>query len=75
MGGVGYGAKLLHDEVKAGINPLGPSNKMILTTSPFTMNAIAGGGSIELCFITPNQWLGRIQVWRRFWTRSKKSWL
>jgi aldehyde:ferredoxin oxidoreductase len=53
IGGVGYGAKLLYDEVKEGIDPLGPNNKMILTTSPLTMNAIPGGGSIELCFKSP----------------------
>ena len=40
IGGVGYGAKLLYDEVKEGIDPLGPNNKMVLTTSPLTMNAI-----------------------------------
>ena len=58
IGGVGYGAKLLYDEVKEGIDPLGPDNKMVLTTSPLTMNAIPGGGSIELCFKSPltNGW-------------------
>ena len=40
IGGAGYGAKLLYDEVKEGIDPLGPNNKMVLTTSPLTMNAI-----------------------------------
>jgi len=58
IGGVGYGAKLLYDELKKGIDPLGPSNKMILATSPLTINTIPGGGSIELCFKSPltNGW-------------------
>jgi len=50
IGGVGYGAKLLYDELKEGIDPLSPNNKMVLTTSPLTTNTVPGGGSIELCF-------------------------
>jgi len=58
IGGVGYGAKLLYDELKEGINPLGPENKLIFATSPLTMNTVPGGGSIELCFKSPltNGW-------------------
>ena len=32
MGGVGYGAKLLYDELPAGIDLLAPENKVIFTT-------------------------------------------
>jgi aldehyde:ferredoxin oxidoreductase len=53
IGGVGYGAKLLYDEVKERIDPLGPDNKIVFATSPLTMNTIPGGGSIELCFKSP----------------------
>jgi len=58
LGGVGYGAKLLYDELKKGVDPLDSNNKMILATGPLTMNAIPGGGSIELCFKSPltNGW-------------------
>ena len=58
LGGVGYGAKLLYDELKQGIDPLDSNNKMIFATSPLTINAIPGGGSIELCFKSPltNGW-------------------
>ncbi|MBC8499634.1 MAG: aldehyde ferredoxin oxidoreductase family protein [Candidatus Atribacteria bacterium] len=58
IGGVGYGAQLLYDELKEGTDPLGPDNKIVFTTSPLTMNAIPGGGSIELCFKSPltNGW-------------------
>ena len=33
IGGVGYGAKLLYDELKEGIDPLSPKNKLIFATS------------------------------------------
>ncbi|NLY11321.1 MAG: aldehyde ferredoxin oxidoreductase family protein [Firmicutes bacterium] len=58
LGGVGYGTKILYDEVPAGADPLGPENKLILTTSPLTNNYIPGGGSIEFCFKSPltNGW-------------------
>jgi aldehyde:ferredoxin oxidoreductase len=53
IGGVGYGAKLLYDELKERIDPLGPNNKIVFATSPLTMNTVPGGGSIELCFKSP----------------------
>ena len=58
IGGVGYGTKLLYDELKEGIDPLSPKNKLIFATSPLTMNTVPGGGSIELCFKSPltNGW-------------------
>jgi aldehyde:ferredoxin oxidoreductase len=36
IGGKGLGARLLYDEVKHGIDPLGPENKLIFTTGPAT---------------------------------------
>lgn len=58
LGGVGYGAKILFDELNAGIDPLGPENKIVLATGPLTSNRIPGGGSIEVCFKSPltNGW-------------------
>jgi len=53
IGGTGYGVKILYDELKAGINPLSPDNKIIFATSPLTMNNIPGGGSVMLCFKSP----------------------
>ena len=53
LGGVGYAAKLLYDELSPGIDPLGPQNKMILATGPLSLSQIPGGGSIELCFKSP----------------------
>jgi len=53
MGGVGYGAKLLYDELPAGIDPLGPENKVIFTTGPLTGTGAPGSGFYELCFKSP----------------------
>jgi aldehyde:ferredoxin oxidoreductase len=53
IGGVGYGARVLYDELEKGIDPLSPDNKIIFTTSPLTANNIPGGGSIMACFKSP----------------------
>jgi len=53
LGGVGYSAKILYEELKKGINPLGPKNKLIFTTGPLTSYRVPGGGSIEVCFKSP----------------------
>ncbi len=53
VGGVGYAARLLYDELGPGIDPLGPSNKMVLATGPLSLNQVPGGGSIMLCFKSP----------------------
>ncbi|MHA1927819.1 MAG: aldehyde ferredoxin oxidoreductase family protein [Candidatus Thorarchaeota archaeon] len=36
IGGDGFGAKILYDEVPAGSDPLAPSNKLIISTGPIT---------------------------------------
>ncbi|TEB04446.1 putative oxidoreductase YdhV [Pelotomaculum schinkii] len=36
MGGAGLGIKYLYDELEPGIDPLGPSNKLIFTLGPLT---------------------------------------
>jgi aldehyde:ferredoxin oxidoreductase len=58
LGGVGYGARVLYDELEAGIDPLSPANKLLFATSPLTANKIPGGGSVILCFKSPltNTW-------------------
>ncbi len=53
LGGVGYAAKILYEELKEGIDPLSPDNKIVFATSPLTANNIPGGGSIMLCFKSP----------------------
>ena len=58
LGGVGYGARILYDELKKGIDPLSKANKLIFPTSPLSLNRIPGGGSIMVCFKSPltNAW-------------------
>jgi len=58
LGGVGYAARALYDEIPKVINPLFPENKLMFITSPLTANRIPGGGSIMLCFKSPltNAW-------------------
>ena len=58
LGGAGYAARVLYDEIPKGINPLFPENKLMFITGPLTANRIPGGGSIMLCFKSPltNTW-------------------
>jgi len=53
LGGTGYAARVLYDEIPKGINPLSPQNKIIFATGPLTSYRIPGGGSIEVCFKSP----------------------
>ncbi|MCK4222101.1 MAG: aldehyde ferredoxin oxidoreductase family protein, partial [Dehalococcoidia bacterium] len=53
MGGVGYGAKLLYDELPAGIDPLSSENKVVFTTGPLTGTGAPGSGSVSVCFKAP----------------------
>lgn len=58
LGGAGYGARILYDELKKGIDPLSKANKLIFATSPLSLNRIPGGGSVMICFKSPltNAW-------------------
>ena len=58
LGGAGYAARVLYDEIPKGINPLLPENKLMFITGPLTATRIPGGGSIMLCFKSPltNTW-------------------
>jgi len=53
LGGVGYAAKILYEELNKGIDPLSPDNKIIFATGPLTSYRVPGGGSIEICFKSP----------------------
>ena len=58
LGGVGYAAKVLWDELKPKIDPLSPENKLVFTTGPLTGTLCPGSGSFEVCFKSPltNVW-------------------
>lgn len=43
IGGRGLAARILYDEVKPGIDPLGPDNRFIIATGPFSSAVIPGG--------------------------------
>ncbi|WP_243545670.1 aldehyde ferredoxin oxidoreductase family protein [Pseudodesulfovibrio tunisiensis] len=53
VGGAGYGAEILFRELEAGVDPLGADNKLVFATSPLTTNQVPGGGSIMVCFKSP----------------------
>jgi len=53
LGGVGYGAKLLYDEVPAGIAPLSSENKLVFVTGPLTGTGAPGSGFAEVCCKSP----------------------
>jgi aldehyde:ferredoxin oxidoreductase len=43
LGGRGFAAAILYEELKPGIDPLGPENKFMLATGPLAGSLIAGG--------------------------------
>lgn len=53
VGGTGYAARLLWDELKPGIDPLGPENKLVISTGPLTGTLTPCSGSVEFCFKSP----------------------
>lgn len=52
-GGVGYAAKVLWDELRPGIDPLGADNKLIMATGPLTGTLAPNSGSYDACFKSP----------------------
>jgi aldehyde:ferredoxin oxidoreductase len=53
IGGVGYAARMLLDEIPAGTNPLSPKNILLFATGPLTGTQAPGSGSVEACFKSP----------------------
>jgi aldehyde:ferredoxin oxidoreductase len=47
LGGRGFGAYLLYKEVPKGADPLGPENKLFISTGPFSGMMIPGGGKCD----------------------------
>lgn len=52
-GGAGYGAYVLMNEMKAGVDPLGADNILMFATSPLSHSKVPGGGSVIVCFKSP----------------------
>ena len=74
LGGAGYAARLLYDELAPGTDPLGPKNILVLATGPLSLSQVPGGGSIMLCFKSPltNVW-GESRVGGDFGPDLKKA--
>ncbi|MGD2148381.1 MAG: aldehyde ferredoxin oxidoreductase family protein, partial [Anaerolineae bacterium] len=53
LGGRGLGARLLYDEVGPGADPLGPENKLILTTGPLVGTTAPSSGRFNLTTLSP----------------------
>ena len=53
IGGRGYGAKILYDELPPGIDPLGPQNKLIFMTGPLTGTAAPTSGRFSVSTKSP----------------------
>jgi len=53
IGCVGYAARVLWEEIKPGIDPLGPQNKLIFATGPLTGTLCPASGSHEICTKSP----------------------
>ncbi|MFX1509457.1 MAG: aldehyde ferredoxin oxidoreductase family protein [Promethearchaeota archaeon] len=53
LGCTGYAAGVLWEELKPGIDPLGPQNKLIFATGPLTGTLCPGSGSYEICTKSP----------------------
>ena len=53
LGGSGLATKYLLDEVKKGIDPLGPENKLIFMTGPLTGTTSPSGGRYTVVAKSP----------------------
>jgi len=53
IGGRGYAAKLLYDDLPAGVDPLGPRNKLIFMTGPLTGTAAPTSGRFSVSAKSP----------------------
>ncbi|MEN6440352.1 MAG: aldehyde ferredoxin oxidoreductase family protein [Syntrophobacter sp.] len=53
MGGTGYAAKLLYQEMPGGVDPLSPEAKVVFSTGPLTGTLCPSGGSYEVCYKSP----------------------
>ncbi|MFH0803368.1 MAG: aldehyde ferredoxin oxidoreductase family protein [bacterium] len=53
IGGRGFAAKILYDEVPKGTDPLGEHNKLILASGPLAGTLVPGAGKITLAALSP----------------------
>jgi len=53
IGGMGLGIKILYDELQSGVDPLGPDNVLIFTTSPLTGTLAPGSSRVDVTAKSP----------------------
>lgn len=53
LGGRGFAAKILWDELKLGTDPLSPKNKLVFATGPLTGFALPGSGKLVVAAMSP----------------------
>ncbi len=53
IGGRGYAAKILYDEIAEGVDPLGDANKLIFMTGPLTGTTFPGAGRLAVSSKSP----------------------
>ena len=52
-GGSAYAARIIFDAWVSGGDPLGEENLLVFATGPLTDPRVPGGGSLEICFVSP----------------------
>ena len=59
IGGSGYAASIINDEVPGDTDPLGPANKLVFMTGPATATSLPTTARYEVCTKSPltNMWL------------------
>ena len=53
IGGRGFAARILYDEIKTGIDPLGPDNKVLIASGPLSGLFLPAGGKITFASKSP----------------------
>ena len=53
LGGTGLGIRLVYNEVKPQIDPLGPEAKLVIATGPVTATALGTAGRFQVVFKSP----------------------
>ncbi|MCK4474693.1 aldehyde ferredoxin oxidoreductase, partial [Candidatus Bathyarchaeota archaeon] len=53
LGGRGFAAKILWDELKLGTDPLSPKNKLVFATGPLTGFALPSSGKLVVAAMSP----------------------
>ncbi|MHA1219987.1 MAG: aldehyde ferredoxin oxidoreductase family protein [Candidatus Heimdallarchaeaceae archaeon] len=74
IGGKGLGAKILYDELKAGVDPLSPENIILFMTGPLTGTSVVTSG--RWCIVTKSPHTGIFldsQIGGNFGHRLKKA--